>query len=76
MLPADHRGQSMETDAQRRQRIFAELAETLELLAANDPLFDEADAARRSESNILQWMKYLPEDCINRMIEMGWDVTT
>lgn len=30
----------------------------------------------RSEANILQWMTYLPEDCIARMIEMKWDVTT
>jgi hypothetical protein len=36
---------------------------------------DEAQIAR-SENNILQWMEYLPEDCIARMIEMGWDVTT
>jgi hypothetical protein len=35
----------------------------------------EADAAR-SEENILQWMRYLPEDCIRTMIAMGWDVTT
>jgi hypothetical protein len=36
---------------------------------------DEAGAAR-SEENILQWMAYLPEDCIRAMIAMGWDVTT
>jgi hypothetical protein len=36
---------------------------------------DEADVAR-SEENILQWMSYLPEDCIRTMIAMGWDVTT
>jgi hypothetical protein len=36
---------------------------------------DEADAAR-SEENILQWMAYLPEDCIRTMIAMGWDITT
>jgi hypothetical protein len=36
---------------------------------------DRADAAR-SEENILQWMSYLPEDCIRSMIAMGWDVTT
>jgi hypothetical protein len=36
---------------------------------------DSADAAR-SEENILQWMSYLPEDCIRSMIAMGWDVTT
>jgi hypothetical protein len=34
-----------------------------------------ADVAR-SDSNVLQWMSYLPEDCINTMIAMGWDVTT
>jgi hypothetical protein len=36
---------------------------------------DEADAAR-SDQNMLQWMSYLPEDCIRTMIAMGWDVTT
>jgi hypothetical protein len=36
---------------------------------------NEADAAR-SEENILQWMSYLPEDCIRTMIAMGWDITT
>jgi hypothetical protein len=30
----------------------------------------------RSDENILQWMSYLPEDCIRTMIEMGWNVTT
>jgi hypothetical protein len=35
----------------------------------------DADIAR-SENNILQWMSYLPEDCIKTMIAMGWDVTT
>jgi hypothetical protein len=36
---------------------------------------DQATIAR-SESNILRWMEYLPEDCVARMIEMRWDVTT
>jgi hypothetical protein len=31
------------------------------------------DDVRRSESNILQWMSYLPDDCIKTMIAMGWD---
>jgi hypothetical protein len=58
-------------------RVFAGLSlESLELAPAIDQSYDDADAVRRSESNILQWMKYLPEDCINRMIAMGWDVTT
>jgi hypothetical protein len=30
----------------------------------------------RSERNILEWMSYLPEDCVSAMIRMGWDVTT
>lgn len=34
------------------------------------------DGIRRSEDNILQWMSYLPEDCIRTMILMGWDVST
>jgi hypothetical protein len=34
------------------------------------------DDIARSEENILQWMSYLPEDCIRTMIQMGWDVTT
>jgi hypothetical protein len=34
------------------------------------------DQTARSEENILQWMSYLPEDCVKTMIEMGWDITT
>jgi hypothetical protein len=34
------------------------------------------DDIRRSEDNILRWMAYLPEDCIQMMIAMGWDVST
>ena len=36
---------------------------------------NEADTAR-SDQNMVQWMSYLPEDCIRSMIAMGWDVTT
>ena len=32
--------------------------------------------AIRSENNILAWMAYLPNDCIKRMIELKWDLTT
>ena len=31
---------------------------------------NEANAIR-SENNILQWAEYLPEDCIQKMIETG-----
>jgi hypothetical protein len=30
----------------------------------------------RSEKNILAWMAYLPPDCIQTMIKMGWDCNT
>jgi len=30
----------------------------------------------RSTGNIRLWKLYLPEDCINTMIDMGWDRTT
>ncbi len=35
----------------------------------------EFDLAR-SEENILAWMEYLPQDCIETMIRMGWDLST
>jgi hypothetical protein len=59
-----------------RQRILAELSgESLNAARPNYLLLSDADAAR-SEKNILQWMSYLPEDCVKAMIGMGWDVTT
>jgi hypothetical protein len=63
----------METNTQSR-------AVLVESPAASSDSADAwvADAAQiaRSENNILQWMEYLPEECIARMIEMGWDITT
>jgi hypothetical protein len=29
----------------------------------------------RSTANIRLWSSYLPEDCVNAMITMGWDRT-
>ena len=67
----------MDTNAQVLQRVFGEPStESLGAASALNERFKDANAVRRSENNILEWMKYLPEDCINRMIEMGWDVTT
>lgn len=66
----------MDSISQMQQLTFstdvpAELSDTRSLHAAPT----DADVAR-SDSNVLQWMSYLPEDCINTMIAMGWDVTT
>jgi hypothetical protein len=30
----------------------------------------------RSAGNIQLWQSYLPENCVNTMIKMGWDQTT
>jgi hypothetical protein len=66
----------METDPQMLQRVFVELPIDLSDTASPvDAQGSDADVVR-SESNILQWMSYLPEDCIKAMIAMGWDVTT
>ena len=66
----------METDTQVLQRVFVELSMELSDTASHiNARGSDADVVR-SEINILQWMSYLPEDCIKAMIAMGWDVTT
>jgi hypothetical protein len=30
----------------------------------------------RAVANVRAWRSYLPSDCVNTMIEMGWDRTT
>jgi hypothetical protein len=62
----------MDTNTQILQRGFLEIPMELSDTASLDVRSDNA----RSENNILQWMSYLPEDCIRTMIQMGWDVTT
>jgi hypothetical protein len=42
--------------------------------ASNDQA--KRDSIARSEANILEWMSYLPQDCVETMIRMGWDVST
>jgi len=66
----------MDTNVQAPGVLAESSGELSEVAMSIEELFSGPDAVRRSENNILQWMKYLPEDCINRMIEMGWDVTT
>ena len=66
----------METYSNVPQRVFAELfGEQSDVAAPVEACVNDAEVAR-SEENILQWMAYLPEDCIRTMIAMGWDVTT
>jgi len=66
----------MGADNRVQQRFSAEVStEPSEASAAVEVQVSSADAAR-SEDNILQWMAYLPEDCVRTMIDMGWDITT
>jgi hypothetical protein len=67
---------SMEPDTLGQQPDLSELTEEASgAVAPVEARISDADKAR-SEQNILQWMSYLPEDCVKTMIEMGWDVTT
>jgi hypothetical protein len=57
-------------------RVFEELfGGPSEAAAPVQAQANDAEIAR-SEENILQWMSYLPEDCVRTMIQMGWDITT
>ena len=65
----------MDANTQVLQRYFPEgSSESSDAVLSIDARSD--DEVRRSEDNILQWMAYLPEDCIRTMITMGWDVST
>jgi hypothetical protein len=74
----------METDTLVQPRVFMGLSE--ELWEAAKPTATAKPTTAgvrvvdpeliRSEENILRWMDYLPQDCIETMIRMGWDVTT
>jgi hypothetical protein len=65
----------MDTYSQAPPRVLAEPLEEDLASMSSMGVQNDADVAR-SESNVLQWMAYLPEDCIRTMIHMGWDVTT
>jgi hypothetical protein len=65
----------VETNTRIPQPVFELPAEPADATTAADMPLNQGDAAR-SEENILQWMSYLPEDCVRTMIDMGWDVTT
>jgi hypothetical protein len=66
----------MKPDTQAQQQASVELQiEPSDAPAPVEMRIYGADAAR-SEENILQWMSYLPEDCVKTMIQMSWDVTT
>ncbi len=65
----------MATQAPVQQRVFMEMQGESFGISRTDWRESAADI-EHSENNILQWMSYLPEDCIRTMVLMGWDVTT
>jgi hypothetical protein len=66
----------MDTYNQVLQRVFVEFPEKISDSASSAEVGTNDAEVARSENNVLQWMTYLPEDCIRTMIQMGWDVTT
>jgi hypothetical protein len=64
----------MNAHSQRRPLIEMQL-QSLSIAARADARETATDIAR-SESNIMQWMSYLPEECIRTMVLMGWDIST
>jgi hypothetical protein len=55
---------------------FIEMQSVSLAVAARADARETAVDIAHSEENILQWMSYLPEDCIRTMVLMGWDLTT
>jgi hypothetical protein len=65
----------METEALVDRIVVVDLCLLPTAEACNDPLIGDAEA-RHAGNNILDWLTYLPGDCVNTMIEMGWDIST
>jgi hypothetical protein len=58
------------------RKILPKSAPRPEGLGGPDRSLDTHDVLVRSESNVLRWMQYLPADCVQQMIWMGWDEST
>ncbi|MGD0493721.1 MAG: hypothetical protein ABSC32_19480 [Steroidobacteraceae bacterium] len=41
-----------------------------------DVQLDDGNDAARSAKNVERWRLFLPKDCIDTMVRMGWDRTT
>jgi hypothetical protein len=65
----------MRTDTEGPQRVFLDVPNEMPEAAPIEAAVSDA-AIARSEENILRWMQYLPADCIQTMIRMGWDLST
>jgi hypothetical protein len=65
----------MKTDAQACERAGADPDQISHREAEICKPADAADAAHAAD-NIAQWRAYLPSDCIEAMVAMGWDRST
>jgi hypothetical protein len=66
----------MRTETHVQQQALAEESTEISTAAAPIESAVSTEDIARSEQNILQWMQYLPTDCVKTMIRMGWDITT
>jgi hypothetical protein len=66
----------MENQGHAQRRAFIEMESESLAIAANADVRAGAAVVAHSQDNILQWISYLPEDCIRTMVLMGWDMTT
>jgi hypothetical protein len=64
----------MHTETEALLPVYEAFADTPDTTASIEAAANEDIA--RSEENILQWMSYLPADCVQTMILMGWDIST
>jgi hypothetical protein len=70
------RSRPMGTQAHAEHRAFIEMPPESSDTASPTISYESDADIEHSENNILQWIAYLPEDCIRTMVLMGWDITT
>jgi hypothetical protein len=75
-FPQHARSRAMNFDTSSRVRIFAVPHVPLSGNATKIAQRTFGVTRMRSVANIRLWRSYLPQDCVNKMIEMGWDRTT
>jgi hypothetical protein len=66
----------MNFDASSRVPIFAVPHVPLSSNAIKNANATFVGYSVRAVANVKAWRSYLPSDCVNTMIELGWDRTT
>ena len=60
----------------QRQSVAESQPESSDAVETAAPSGMQACDAARAQRNIAEWSSFLPADCVNTMISMGWDVST